>query len=60
LIIGRLSRQVPAADDTEAEILLEEQAFVVAGIQTPLTRRRKLKLIELIDECWALPPLESR
>lgn len=59
LIIGRLSRQVPAADDTEAEVLLEEQAFVVAGIQNPLTRRRKLKLIELSNECWALPPLES-
>jgi len=59
LIIGRLSRQVPAADDIETEFLLEEQAFVVAGIQNPLTRRRKLKLIDLVDECWTLPPPES-
>ena len=59
LIMGRLSRQVPAADDIEAEVLLEEQGFVVAGIQNPLTRRRKLTLPELIDECWTLPPPES-
>jgi DNA-binding transcriptional LysR family regulator len=59
LIIGRLSRQVPAADDIETEALLKEQAFVVAGSQNPLTRRSKLKLIDLIDECWTLPPPES-
>jgi DNA-binding transcriptional LysR family regulator len=59
LIIGRLSRQAPAADDVETEVLFEEQALVVAGMQNPLIRRRKLKLVELIDECWALPPLES-
>jgi len=59
LIIGRISRQVPAADDIEAEVLLQEQGFVVAGIQNPLTRRRKLTLPELIDECWTLPPPES-
>jgi DNA-binding transcriptional LysR family regulator len=40
-------------------MLLEERVFVVAGIQNPLTRRRKLKLVDLIDECWTLPPLES-
>jgi DNA-binding transcriptional LysR family regulator len=59
LMIGRLPRQVPAADDLETEVLLEEQAFVVTGIQNPLTRRRKLKLTELINECWTLPPRES-
>jgi DNA-binding transcriptional LysR family regulator len=59
LIIGRLSRRVAAADDIEAEVLLEEQAFVVAGLQNPLTRRRKLRLVELINECWTLPPSES-
>jgi DNA-binding transcriptional LysR family regulator len=59
LIIGRISPQVPAADDIETEVLLEEQAFVVAGIQNPLIRRRKLELTELIDECWTLPPAES-
>jgi DNA-binding transcriptional LysR family regulator len=59
LIIGRLTRSARAPDDVETEVLFEEQVFVVAGMQNPLTRRRKLKLIELIDECWALPPLES-
>ena len=59
LIIGRLPAQIPAADDIEVEALLEEQAFVVAGSQNPLTRRRKLKLTDLTNERWALPPLES-
>jgi DNA-binding transcriptional LysR family regulator len=59
LMIGRLPRQVPTADDIEVEVLLEEQVFVVAGIQNPLTRRRRLKLTELINECWTLPPRES-
>ena len=59
LIIGRLIGQIPAADDIEAEFLLEERTFVVAGNQNPLTRRRKLKLVDLINECWTLPPPES-
>jgi DNA-binding transcriptional LysR family regulator len=59
LIIGRLLRQASATDDIETEVLLEERIFVVAGAQNPLTRRRKLNLIELINECWTLPPVES-
>jgi DNA-binding transcriptional LysR family regulator len=59
LIIGRLSRQVPEADEVETEVLLEERVFVVAGNQNPLTRRRKLKLTDLINECWTLPPPAS-
>lgn len=59
LMIGRLPAQVPTPDDIEVEVLLEEQAFVVAGIHNPLTRRRRLKLTELINEPWTLPPLES-
>jgi len=59
LIIGRLSRQAPIAEDIEREVLLKERAFVVAGIRNPLTRRRKLTLPELINESWTLPPLES-
>ena len=36
-----------------------KQVFVVAGIGNPLICRRKLELIDLIDECWTLPPPES-
>jgi DNA-binding transcriptional LysR family regulator len=59
LMIGRLPKRTAAADDMDVEILLEEQAFAVAGFQNPLTRRRKLTLAELINECWTLPPPES-
>jgi len=59
LIIGRLSQQETHADDIETEVLLDEQALVVSGNQNPLTRRRKLQMTDLIDECWTLPPPES-
>jgi DNA-binding transcriptional LysR family regulator len=39
-----------------AETLYEEPHVVAAGIQNPLTRRRKVKLADLIDEPWTLPP----
>jgi len=59
LVIGRLSPQMQEADDVETEVLLEERTFVVVGNQNPLTRRRKLKLTDLVNECWTLPPPES-
>jgi DNA-binding transcriptional LysR family regulator len=58
-MLGRLPARVSTADDIEVEFLLEEQVVVVAGFQNPLTRRRKLTLSELINECWTLPPLET-
>jgi len=58
LVIGRLPDLVPA-DDTAVEILFDDRSYVVAGIQNPWTRRRKIKLSELINEPWCLPPPES-
>jgi DNA-binding transcriptional LysR family regulator len=58
LMIGRLPDAIPA-EDTETEVLLEETAFVVAGMHSPWTRRRKIELAELINEPWALSVLES-
>jgi DNA-binding transcriptional LysR family regulator len=43
-------------DDLNIEILLEDPLFVVAGINSRWTRRRKLALKDLIDEAWAMPP----
>jgi DNA-binding transcriptional LysR family regulator len=58
LMIGRLPDAIPA-EDTETEVLLEETAFVVAGMHSPWTRRRKIELAELINEPWSLSVPES-
>jgi DNA-binding transcriptional LysR family regulator len=47
---------VPIAEERmHAEVLYEEHHVVAAGVQNPLSRRRKIKLADLIDEPWTLP-----
>jgi DNA-binding transcriptional LysR family regulator len=58
LMIGRLPSATPAAD-TDVQVLLHESAVVVAGLNNPWVRRRKIRLGELINERWCLPPRES-
>jgi DNA-binding transcriptional LysR family regulator len=47
------------AEHLRAEILYDEPLVVVAGAQSAWARRRKLKLAELMDAVWTLPPLNS-
>lgn len=42
-------------DDIEAETLYEEPLVVVAGLDSPWARRRKIKLAELVNEPWTWP-----
>jgi len=58
LMIGRLPSATPAPG-TEVQVLLHERAVVVAAVHSRWARRRKLELIELLDERWCLPPRES-
>ena len=58
LMIGRLPSPTPAAD-TQVQVLLHESGVVVAGFNNPWARRRKIRLAELINERWCLPPRES-
>ena len=58
LMIGRLPTPTPAAD-TDVQVLLHESGVIVAGFNNPWVRRRKIRLAELINERWCLPPLES-
>jgi DNA-binding transcriptional LysR family regulator len=58
LMIGRLPSPTPAAD-TEVQVLLHESGVVVAGLNNPWVRRRKLRLAELVNERWCLPPRNS-
>ena len=56
--IGRLFS--PFADrEFETEILFEQQLCVVAGAHNPWTRKRRVKLAELMDEPWVIPSLDS-
>jgi DNA-binding transcriptional LysR family regulator len=58
LMIGRLPND-SVTDHTQLEVLLWESAFVVAAASHELTRRRKIKLIDLMKEAWCLPPPQS-
>ena len=54
LIIGRLPAQ-PLDADLASEKLFEEPITIVAGKGSPLARRRKLSVSELLGEPWVLP-----
>ena len=41
------------------ELLYDESYVVVAGAQNPWVRRRTIKLADLVNEPWVLPPLDS-
>src|SRR5262245_2580248 len=41
------------------EHLYDDSHVVVAGGQNRWSRRRKIELVELVNEAWALPPPES-
>ncbi len=41
------------------ELLYDNSYVIVAGMKNPWARRRKIKLAELVNEAWTLPPPES-
>ena len=41
------------------ETLYNDPYVVAAGLQNPLLKRRKLRLSDLVNEAWALPPPDS-
>jgi DNA-binding transcriptional LysR family regulator len=47
-------------EDVDAETLYEDQHVVVAATTNPWTRRRRIELVELANEPWALIPLDHR
>jgi DNA-binding transcriptional LysR family regulator len=48
-----------ANEKLKFEVLYEDAHVVVAGAHSPWVRRRRIKLAELANESWALPPPES-
>jgi DNA-binding transcriptional LysR family regulator len=57
MVIARIV--APIADDLEAEPLYEEPLCVVAAATNPWSRRRRVRLADLMNEPWTLPPTET-
>jgi DNA-binding transcriptional LysR family regulator len=55
LLVGRLAKGL-MDDDINTERLFDDRLFVVAGVRHPFSRRRKIKLSDLIGERWILSP----
>src|SRR5262249_34226841 len=46
-------------DDVTAEVLFKDPLYVVASINNPWTRRRRVDLKDLVHEPWSMPPSDS-
>jgi DNA-binding transcriptional LysR family regulator len=58
LVIAHIIRPVDE-ERMNADVLLHEPHVVVAGIQSQWARRRRLRLVDLMNEPWMLPPPDS-
>jgi len=58
LAVGRILEPYPA-EGMNAEVLFNETVYVGAGADNKMVRRRKVELVDLIDEPWTLPPTAS-
>lgn len=54
LLIARQSK-VPTDEQLSFEFLFEGSYVVAASVQNPWSRRRRIKLAELVDEPWVMP-----
>ena len=55
--VGAIPADLPA--DIEAEQLYEDSPVVMAGTRSPWTRRGRLRLADLVNSPWVLPPVGS-
>jgi len=55
LLLGRILKPV-ADDEIDAEVLFQDEYFVVAGSRSPWARRREIALAALLDEPWIFVP----
>jgi len=58
LVIDRLPSPF-AEKDLKAETLFKETTVIVAGLRNPLTRRRKIRLADLVHKPWVFPAAGS-
>jgi DNA-binding transcriptional LysR family regulator len=57
LVVGRVGQS--HEEDIDTEVLFNDRIVVVAGLENPWSRRRKVDLSELADEPWAMPPADT-
>jgi DNA-binding transcriptional LysR family regulator len=57
LMVGRVALPF-REEDLDAETILWHTVVVVAGVQNPWARRRRIELADLVDEKWILLPPE--
>jgi DNA-binding transcriptional LysR family regulator len=56
LMLGKITEPL-IDDELDVEVLFEENYVVVAGLQSPWARRRKIDLADLVSEHWIhMPP----
>jgi DNA-binding transcriptional LysR family regulator len=58
LILGRMVMPI-ADEDLNVETLFDDPLFVVAGVDSKWSRRRKIDPAELVNEPWCLPPYDA-
>jgi DNA-binding transcriptional LysR family regulator len=58
LIVSRMDGQGPA-EDIQTEPLFDDPLFVAAGTHNPWVRRDRIKLADLVNEPWTLPPPDT-
>jgi DNA-binding transcriptional LysR family regulator len=58
IVVGRVLSAI-FGDDLTAERLFDDRLQVVAGIDSPWSRRRKLSLADLIGEPWLMPETDN-
>jgi DNA-binding transcriptional LysR family regulator len=46
-------------DDFATEFLYDESLFVVAGLDSRWSRRRRIDFVDLLDEPWVLPEFDN-
>jgi DNA-binding transcriptional LysR family regulator len=55
LVLAKLAMPISDAD-LSPDILFDEPQLVVTGARSPWARRRSIRLAELVNERWTLPP----
>jgi DNA-binding transcriptional LysR family regulator len=58
LVVARTLGPTPE-QDMQAELLFHEELFIAAGVRHKWSRRRKIELVELVNESWILSPFET-
>lgn len=58
LVIGRVLSSI-FGDDLTSERMFDDRLLVVAGLESPWSRRRKLSLAELGGEPWLMPESDN-